>query len=316
MDAVTRRIKEKAIELGFCGVGVAPVDRLELEGVRLKEWLDRGYHGTMGWMAKNIEQRIDPRSIMPEARSVVTVAMNYYTEVEHSQDRDRGKISRYAWGDDYHDVVKERLEHLLAFICNVIPDAKGKVYVDTGPVLEKVWAQRAGLGWEGKHTNVITRTHGSWVFLGEIILDTVLTFDAPAADHCGSCTLCIEACPTQAIVEPYVLDSNRCISYLTIEHKGGIPEELAEKFDNWIYGCDICQDVCPWNKKFAKPTIVEEFYPRPSNVAPLLEEAAVIRPEEFSQQFRKSPVKRTKRAGFVRNVSAVMQRNDTSMANP
>ncbi|MBI4548051.1 MAG: tRNA epoxyqueuosine(34) reductase QueG [Ignavibacteriae bacterium] len=311
MYYLTGEIKHKAIELGFNKVGIARTDFLEKESQQLSEWLARGYHGTMEWMARNFEKRVDPRNVLQDAKSVIAVAMNYYTNVQHSDDELTGKISRYAWGDDYHDIMAERLWKLLEFIQNQEPSAKGKVYVDTGPIMDKVWAQRAGIGWIGKHTNVITQDLGSWVFLGEIILDLELEYDAEATDHCGSCTLCIEACPTQAIVVPYVLDSNRCISYLTIEHKGKIPEEMADKFDRWIYGCDICQDVCPWNQKFSSPADVKEFFPRECNIAPNLHELEEMTEDEFRIKYRNSPMKRTKHAGLTRNAKAVMAINTT-----
>jgi epoxyqueuosine reductase len=307
----TREIKSKAQELGFCEVGIASVERLGKEAGQLAEWLARGYHGTMEWMARNYEKRIDPRKLLPDAKSVVSVAMNYYTDVHHPDEAGIGKISRYAWGDDYHNVLKERLEKLLGFIKCKEKSAEGRVYVDTGPILDKVWAQRAGIGWEGKHTNVITQKYGSWVFLGEILLNIELDYDSPATDHCGSCTLCIEACPTHAIVEPYVLDSNLCISYLTIEHRGDVDEKLADEFDHWIYGCDICQDVCPWNRKFKTPTTFQEFHPREGNVAPQLEEWGKMTRGEFSQKFRGSPIKRTKHEGLMRNVRAVFSHSET-----
>lgn len=307
---LSEAIRKEALDLGFSKVGIAPAERLEPEGKHLLEWLASGYHGSMDWMARNAEKRINPEDVLPGARSVVAVAMNYYANVKHSRETTRGKISRYAWGDDYHAVLGRRLDRLLDFIRSLDPAAMGKVYVDTGPVLDKAWAQRAGIGWEGKHTNVITPEYGSWVFLGEVILNMELEYDAPASDHCGSCTLCIEACPTQAIVEPYVLDSNRCISYLTIEHRGGIPEEFNEKFDNWIYGCDICQDVCPWNQKFSVNTDGQEFSPREFNVAPSLEEWSAMTHEEFAGKFRRSPIKRTKFEGLQRNVDFVKKHQD------
>jgi epoxyqueuosine reductase len=257
-------------------------------------------------MARNADRRGDPREILPGARSVLSVAMNYYTEGRHSDDPDAGKISRYAWGDDYHDIVKPKLLELLAYIQTNVPGTEGVVYVDTGPVLEKAWAARAGIGWEGKHTNVITQEFGSWVFLGEIILSIELDYDAPATDHCGTCTLCIEACPTDAIVEPYVLDSNLCISYLTIEHRGEIAAGLGEKFDRWIYGCDICQDVCPWNEKFSIITSAGGFAPRAATIAPELNHVAEMQQDEFSRTFSKSPVKRTKLSGLRRNAATVL----------
>ncbi len=307
MASLTGRIKTEAYRLGFCGVGVARAERLTQEAVRLREWLDRGYHGTMRWMENNLEKRTDPGVIMPGARSVVALALNYYTDIEHSQDAKAGKISRYAWGDDYHDVLSEKLATLLDCIRTWEPAVVGKIYVDTGPMMEKVWAQRAGIGWEGKHTNVITQDHGSWVFLGELILNLELEYDGPATDHCGSCTLCIEACPTQAIVEPYVLDSNLCISYLTIEHRGAIAGELGEHFDRWIYGCDVCQDVCPWNHKFAAVTSLQQFAPRPHTEAPDITEVSRMTQEEFSAKFKNSPIKRTRLSGLKRNAETVLK---------
>jgi epoxyqueuosine reductase len=303
----SERIKSKARELGFANVGIARAEALTDEGTKLEEWLRRGYHGTMEWMARNSEKRVDPSMILPGVKSVVCVAMNYYTDQPHSTDPTVGKISRYAWGDDYHDLMAERLNRLKDFIVGEVPEARAKIYVDTGPLMDKAWAVRAGIGWLGKHTNVITREIGSWVFLGEILLDIELEYDEPIADHCGSCTACLEACPTGAIVEPYVLDSTRCISYLTIEHRGEIPDGLKPRFQNWIYGCDICQDVCPWNR-FQRQTSERAFEPRPENVAPRLTELASLTQEKFSQRFRKSPIKRTKLSGLKRNVRAAEDR--------
>ncbi len=300
---LTAAIKKQASLIGFDKVGIARADRLESESAHLAEWLARGYHASMAWMQRNSEKREDPRSLLPGARSVVAVAMNYYTEHEHSDDPGTGKISRYAWGNDYHAILTKRLEQLLEFISSLDPAARGKVYVDTGPVLEKQWAQRAGIGWEGKHTNVITREFGSWVFLGEIILDLDLEYDQEALDRCGTCTRCIEACPTGAIVEPYVLDSNLCISYLTIEHRGAIAQELGERFDRWIFGCDICQDVCPWNRKFATPAGEPGFQPREGNLSPRISDFTEMSPQEFEEKFRGSPVRRAKHEGMVRNAS-------------
>lgn len=305
--SLTDRIKSKALALGFSKVGVTRAVELEREGRLLREWLSRNYHGTMEWMARNFEKRIDPRQVLPNARSVVAVALNYYTAPQHASDSSIGKISRYAWGDDYHDVMKDRLDQLLDFIKTEKPEANGKAYVDTGPVMDKVWAVRAGIGWEGKHTNVISREFGSWIFLGEIILDIPLEYDEPSTDYCGTCTRCIDACPTHAIVEPYVLDSNLCISYLTIEHRGDIPETLTSNFENWIYGCDICQDVCPWNKKFSQPTAEIAFSPREGNLAPRLEIVAAMEEAEFRERFRGSPIKRRKHTGLMRNAKALLK---------
>ncbi|MFZ4622222.1 MAG: tRNA epoxyqueuosine(34) reductase QueG, partial [Bacteroidota bacterium] len=267
---------------------------------------NRGYHASMQWMEKNTEKRTDPRLIVPNAKSVISLAVNYYTPTPHEPSNDQGKISRYAWGDDYHIHVTKRIQSLLECIKQLAPESDGRYYVDTGPVMEKVWAARAGLGWQGKHTNLITKEYGSWVFLGEIITTLELDADPPMEDFCGTCTACIDACPTDAIHQPYVLDSNRCISYLTIEHRVEIAESLGKKFDQWIYGCDICQDVCPWNK-FQKPTELTEFTARDKNIDPPLDDLITISQEEFSSRFRNSPIKRTKREGIIRNASVVQQ---------
>jgi epoxyqueuosine reductase len=254
----------------------------------------------MKWMENNREKRIDVENVMPGTKSVVCAALNYFVDVRHTGEKSVGKISRYAWGDDYHIVMTERLEELLAYIQALESGIKGRVYVDTGPVMDKVWAAKAGLGWQGKHTNLITKDYGSWVFLGEILLNCELEYDEPGADACGTCTACIDACPTGAIVEPYVLDSAKCISYLTIEHRGAISAELGRKLEGWIYGCDICQDVCPWNR-FEKPTEVKEFAPRVGNVTPDLGEVARLTKKDFSERYRRSPIKRAKREGLIRN---------------
>lgn len=306
---LTNTIKTGARTLGFSKVGIARAEALTLEGKNLAAWLRRGYQGTMGWMEKDPERRSDPRLIVKDARSVISVAVNYYTRETYSEDKTIGKISRYAWGDDYHILLTERLESLVACIKQERPDAATRLYVDTGPVMDKAWAVRAGIGWLGKHTNVITKEFGSWVFLGEIITDLELVYDEPMADFCGSCRACIDACPTDAIVEPYVLDANRCISYLTIEHKGEIPEDLAPRFDNWVYGCDICQDVCPWNS-FQQATTEEAFQPRAHNLAPRLDELGNLTQGEFTERFRRSPVKRTKREGLARNANAIMKTHE------
>lgn len=308
MKAITRRIKEKAEEIGFSKIGVAKAVILDEGGVRLRDWLARGFHGNMQWMEVAPEKRADPAKILPGVKSVISVALNYYCDREHPDDPSVGKISRYAWGDDYHDIVGKKLEELLRFILETLPGSEGKAYVDTGPVMEKVWAQRAGLGWQGKHTNIITTEFGSWVFLGELLLTAELEYDEPATDHCGSCTLCIEACPTAAIVEPYVVDSNKCISYLTIEHRGEIAEELGEHFSRWLYGCDICQDVCPWNEKFSIASNVQGFAPRESLMSIKLPTIQGMSQTEFSTTFSKSAVKRTKLSGLRRNAELLLSK--------
>ncbi|MCX6120187.1 MAG: tRNA epoxyqueuosine(34) reductase QueG [Ignavibacteriales bacterium] len=304
--SLTYRIKTKAHELGFSGIGIARAEVLNEEENHIREWFARGYHASMKWLERDLEKRLDVTKILPKAKSVICVALNYYTPSQHSNAADVGKISRYAWGDDYHFVLTNRLEKLYEFIKSEIPGAEGKIYVDTGPVMDKAWAVRAGIGWLGKHTNIITRKFGSWVFLGEILIDAELEYDTPMVDYCGTCTACIDACPTQAIVQPYVLDAHKCISYLTIEHRSELPQEIVSNFQNWIYGCDICQDVCPWNR-FQHETKEPAFQPREENVAPRLTELAEMHQEEFSRRFRKSPIKRTKHSGMTRNAKAVLE---------
>jgi epoxyqueuosine reductase len=310
-SSLTHRIKLKALELGLSKVGITKLELLDEEGKHLREWLAHGYHASMQWMERDAEKRADVMKVLPNAKSVICVVLNYFTSSQQSNNPALGKISRYAWGEDYHLVLTNRLEKLYEFIKSEILGVEGKIYVDTGPVMEKAWAVRAGIGWIGKHTNVITQKFGSWVFLGEILLDAELEYDLPALDHCGTCTACIDSCPTHAIVQPYVLDANKCISYLTIEHRGDLPNILTSKFDNWIYGCDICQDVCPWNR-FQKETEEPAFQPREENVAPKLTELAEMSREEFSRRFRRSPIKRTKHSGLVRNVKAVLESKRSS----
>jgi epoxyqueuosine reductase len=256
----------------------------------------------MAWMAREPEKRVDPSAIFPAARSMVVVALNYYTPHEHEQLPDAGKISRYAWGDDYHDVLKEKLSELLIWIKTESPEADGKICVDTAPVMDKAWAVRAGLGWLGKHSNVITKEYGSWVFLGEILLNLELEYDdEPVDDHCGSCTACLDACPTQAIVEPYVVDSNACLSYATIELRTPeLPGDISSNLNGWLYGCDICQDVCPWNR-FEKPTSETRFEPRNAETALGVDQVLEMSQEDFSARFRRSAMKRTKISGLQRN---------------
>jgi epoxyqueuosine reductase len=306
--ALSAFLKDEAMRLGFCKVGIASAEPLDEDADRLRTWLGRGYHASMEWMGRTAEKRGDPRLVLAGARSIVSVAMNYYTPEGHSTEPSVGKVSRYAWGDDYHDLVLDRLEKLKASFLVREPGAGAKVYVDTGPIMEKAWAERAGLGWRGKHTNVITREFGSWVFLGELLVTVPLVYDEPALDMCGSCTLCLEACPTDALVEPYLLDANKCISYLTIEHRGEIAQELGERFDRWIYGCDICQDVCPWNERFSRPTDVQGFSPREVNRRPTLAAISAMTDESFSSTFKKSPVKRTKRSGLTRNARTALSK--------
>ena len=303
----TSSIKERAFGEGFDKVGIVRAEPLADEALRLKEWLARGYHGEMSWMARDVEKRLDPRELFPEARSIVVVALNYYTPDQHQENSSTGKVSRYAWGDDYHDVLKSKLESLLSWIREREPEAAGKVCVDIQPTLDKAWAVRAGLGWLGKHTNVITQEHGSWIFIGELLLNLDLEPDeARVEDHCGTCTLCIDACPTQAITEPYVVDSNKCISYATIELRTPeLPDAIQQGLSGWLYGCDICQDVCPWNR-FEEPTNEPRFAARAGNVNAELDEILQLTPEIYAARFRGSAMKRTKLAGLQRNARALL----------
>ncbi len=306
MSGFSVQIKEKSVELGFAKVGIVPADALVPEGNRLLEWLARGYHGEMRWMEREPEKRADPRLLHPGARSVIVTALNYYTPHEHADAPDAGKISRYAWGDDYHDVVKEKLYQLLGWIESQVPEASGKVCVDTAPIMDKAWAVRAGIGWMGKHTNVISPEIGSWFFIGEILLDVELEYDtAIIADHCGTCTACLDACPTGAIVEPYVVDSEKCISYATIELRSDeLPPHIQENLNGWIYGCDICQDVCPWNR-FEKPTDEARFEPRLEETSISAGAILSLTPETYAERFRRTAIKRTKLTGLQRNARSL-----------
>lgn len=298
-------IKAYALQLGFHKVGIAPAEALSLERERFSEWLRRGFHGEMKWMARDPEERTDPQRVLSGARSVVVVGLNYYTEHEHSEKP--GKVSRYAWGDDYHEVVGDKLRQLLFWIKEQWPDTEGKVCVDIQPMMDKAWAARAGLGWIGKHTNLITEEYGSWIFIGELLLNLELDYDQDeVADQCGACTLCLEACPTGAITEPYVLDSNLCISHATIESRAPeISNELSRKLEGWLYGCDICQDVCPWNQ-MTPATNEPRFEPRHGNINASLSEMIELTQDAYVTRFRRSPMKRAKLSGLQRNARALL----------
>ncbi|CAN5476163.1 tRNA epoxyqueuosine(34) reductase QueG [soil metagenome] len=309
MASFSQNIKAKALELGFAKIGIVPAGPLGDERPRLTEWLERGFHGNMAWMEREPEKRIDPRILFPGARSVIVVALNYFTEHEHEADSEKGKISRYAWGDDYHDVVREKLKQLFAWIKAEEPAADGKICVDTAPMMDKAWAVRAGLGWIGKHSNVITPEIGSWIFIGSLLLNIELEYEAAIiADHCGTCTACLDACPTGAIVEPYVVDSRKCISYATIELRDEeLPAEIAANLEGWFYGCDICQDVCPWNR-FETSTDEARFEPRNGEMSVVLDEVLTLTPESYAARFRKTAIKRAKLPGLKRNAAALKSR--------
>ncbi len=297
-------VRDLAGRMGFDLVGIAEAERLGPESEHLREWLSRGYQATMKWMDRSEEKRADPAGLLENAKSVISLARNYYTPFKHADGT--AKISRYAWGDDYHLVIGDALGKMVEELRAGFPGNKFTWYCDTGPLMDKAWAQRAGIGWIGKHTNVINRSLGSWFFLAEIITDLDLEPDEPAVDHCGSCRACIDACPTGAIVGPYVLDSNKCISFLTIENReDSIPDELMPKLDNWLFGCDICQDVCPWNLKFETPTDSTAFRPRAENLNLKASDVHLMNREEFAERFRRSPVKRAKYEGLQRNAKAL-----------
>lgn len=269
----------------------------------------------MAWMAYDPDRRADPRRVLAGARTIISCTLNYYTPHAQTDDPARGRISRYAWGDDYHDVMLPKLKQLAAFLRALDPAAESLCYVDTGPVMEKPWAVRAGLGWQGKHTNLIHPEHGSWCFVGEMITTSGLRPQDDKRAGCGTCTRCIDICPTRAITKPYHLDARRCISYLTIEHKGPIPEELRSLLGNHIYGCDLCQEVCPWNR-FATPTPEPVFQPRDGNLNPELIQLLAMTDEDFRTRFKNSPIKRIKRARFLRNVAVALGNSGDSAAIP
>lgn len=306
--SLSARIKEQARQIGFHKVGIVRAETLATERERLNEWLRRGYHAQMSWMARDPERRTDPQALLASARSVIVVALNYYTPSQHQNSASQtGKISRYAWGDDYHEVLGEKLRALLNWIKVQQPQTEGKVCVDAQPTMDKAWAARAGLGWIGKHSNLITREYGSWVFLGELIVNLELEYDdEPMEDHCGSCTLCLEVCPTGAITEARVVDSARCISYATIElREPELPTNVSGHLNNWLYGCDDCQDVCPWNR-FEKPTDEPRFEPRAGEISISLPQILRLTQEEYAARFRRSPIKRAKLSGLQRNARALL----------
>jgi epoxyqueuosine reductase len=314
MDELSQQTRQVALELGFHKVGIAAADENLEAGHYLQAWLDRGFHADMAWMTN--PNRQDICQVMPEARSIICVALNYYAPVAHSCDPQVAKISRYGWGRDYHKVLSKKLKALANWLQSQgdpVGTLQGEAiqtryYADTGPIQDKVWAERAGLGWIAKNGNLITREYGSWVFLGEIITNLSLTPDRPHTAHCGTCTRCLEACPTQAITQPYVVDANRCIAYHTIENRvEELPEAIAPRLNNWVAGCDICQDVCPWNQRFAQPTDVADFQPYPQNITPTLSELANISDEDYNHRFLGSALRRIKPWMMRRNAKANLQ---------
>jgi epoxyqueuosine reductase len=299
-------IKAKAVELGFDFCGISTATFLEEEAPRLENWLNQQMHGQMHYMANHFDKRLDPRQLVEGAKSVISVLLNYYPEKRLSESDNDLKLSKYAYGTDYHFVLKDKLKELVHQIQEQIGEVNGRIFVDSAPVMDKVWAAKSGLGWVGKHSNLINREMGSFFFIGEIICDLDLWPDGPIKDYCGTCTRCVDACPTDAIVTPYVVDGSKCISYFTIELKEAIPNEVKGKFENWIFGCDICQDVCPWNR-FARPHRTTEFELHPQLADFNNADWEEITHEVFQEIFRRSAVKRTKLEGLKRNISFVRE---------
>lgn len=302
MPAVSRHtaiIKQEAKRLGFDFCGISKAEFLEEEAPRLEAWLKQNMHGRMEYMENHFDKRLDPTLLVYGARSVVSLLYNYYPE--QTQNPDAPKISKYAYGHDYHEVIKDKLKEFLNTLKEQIGNINGRAFVDSAPVLDKAWAKKGGLGWIGKNANLINKQRGSFFFIAELIIDLDLEYDGPVPDYCGTCTRCMDACPTQAIVEPFVVDGSKCISYFTIELKDSIPAELKNTFDNWAFGCDVCQDVCPWNR-FSVPHQEPQFL----NNSGLLDFSArewnEITEELFGKVFKNSPVKRTKYKGLKRNL--------------
>ncbi len=310
----TQFIKEKAKDLGFDFCGISMAGFLENEAPKLDSWLKNGMHGTMNYMENHFDKRLDPRQLVPGAKSVISVLYNYYPEEKLSENEHDIKISKYAYGTDYHFVIKNKLKDFWQEIEKEIGKIDGRVFVDSAPVMEKAWAQKSGLGWIGKHSNLLNREMGSFFFIAEIIIDLELEYDGPMADYCGTCTKCIDACPTEAIT-PYVVDGSKCISYFTIELKEEIPKEMAGKFNNWAFGCDICQDVCPWNR-FSKPHKEPSFYLNSNLIALQEKDFFDLTNESFDIIFRKSPLKRPKFEGFKRNLIFLKTRNSKKNLTP
>jgi epoxyqueuosine reductase len=307
MISLADAIKREALSLGFNAAGIAavfPPSSSKNLFDRLQDWLRRGYHGTMAWMARHPSRRANPDIVLPGCRSIICVGMNYDTGHRATEGPDYGRVARYAWGRDYHQVIGNRLKILETRIQELVPGVATRSYVDTGPVMEKAWAQQAGIGWIGKHSNLVSYEYGSWLLLGEILTTLELPPDEPATDLCGTCSLCIQACPTNAIVQPYMVDATRCISYLTIEFRGDredIPEDLASQMGHHIFGCDDCLDVCPFNLR-GEQTQESAFSPSPNTLAPRLDDLMVMDEAAFAEYFRESPIRRAKLRGLRRNV--------------
>jgi epoxyqueuosine reductase len=300
----TQLIKQEAQKLGFFYCGISKADFLEEEAPRLERWLKEGRHGKMSYMENYFDKRLDPRLLVDGAKSVVSLLLNYFPDEKDIQNEGSPKISKYAWGEDYHNVIKEKLKNLIEIIRVEAGAVNGRAFVDSAPVLDKAWAKKSGLGWVGKNTNLINKTSGSFFFIAELIIDIELEYDGPVKDYCGTCTRCIDACPTDAIIEPYVVDGSKCISYFTIELKDEIPSEMKGKFGDWMFGCDICQDVCPWNR-FSKPHQEPLFDPIKAVLNMKQTEWEEMTEEVFNHLFKNSALKRTKLKGIKRNLNFI-----------
>ena len=299
-SAYSNKIKLAAQKLGFLSCGISKADFLEDEAPRLEQWLSQGHNGSMYYMERNFDKRLDPRILVPGAKSIVSLLLNYHTD-QKQIDPEAPKISSYAYGLDYHSVIKKKLKKMMKIIHREIGEVNGRVFVDSAPVMEKAWAAKSGLGWVGKNTNLISKKIGSFFFIAELILDLELEYDLPVADHCGSCTACIDACPTEALIKPYQIDGSKCISYLTIELKESIPSEFKGKMDNWAFGCDVCQTVCPWNR-FSTPNDESAFKPQSDLLSLSKKEWEEMTESVFNTVFKNSAVKRTKFNGLKRNI--------------
>ncbi|MET3114063.1 epoxyqueuosine reductase [Pedobacter sp. CG_S7] len=301
-------IKEEALRLGFLQCGIAKAGFLEEEAPRLTNWLHQNHHGQMSYMENNFDKRLDPRLLVEGAKSVISLSLNYFPS-KKQEDPEAPKISKYAFGTDYHLVIKDKLFQLLQFIQQYIGEVSGRAFVDSAPVLDRAWAKKAGIGWVGKNSNIISKKSGSFFFLAELIIDLELAYDYPfTSDHCGSCTKCIDACPTEAIIAPSIVDANKCISYLTIELKEEIPAAFHGKMENWMFGCDICQDVCPWNR-FSTPHTEPLFEPNQNLMEMKKEDWEDITEDVFKTIFKNSPVKRTKFKGITRNINFIKNKS-------
>lgn len=301
----TALIKAEAKRLGFMSCGISKAGFLEEEAPRLEKWLHQNMQGEMDYMQNHFDKRLDPTKLVEGSKSVISLLLNYFPA--ESQNENSYKISKYAYGTDYHFVIKDKLKQLLNFIQQEIGEVHGRAFVDSAPVLDKAWAVKSGLGWMGKHTNVLTKQVGSFYFIAELIVDLDLEYDLPVTDHCGSCTACIDACPTQAIVAPYVVDGSKCISYLTIELKNSIPSDFSGMLDDWMFGCDVCQDVCPWNR-FSESHKEPLFQPNSKLLSMSKKEWEEVSEEVFQEIFKKSAVKRTKFSGLKRNIDFIKEK--------